>query len=229
MSDSVINSKSDIFIKPEGESAGGFVDVSKVIPDAVFDIRYYTDYNFVGERIDGYEEPLAFLTKEAATALKKVSDAAKLLGYRLKIFDCYRPQCAVDHFVRWVSDPTAQSMKQYFYPDEDKTKLIELDYISPKSGHSRGSTVDLTLVYDETGRELDMGSSFDSFGKRSHSAYVGDLTEEQLSNRNVLKKLMREGGFRTIITEWWHFTLVDEPYPDTYFTFPINSDALSDF
>ena len=201
----------------------GFVLVADVIPDAIMDIRYYTDFNFVGTRIDSYEAPLAYLAKEAALALKQASDDLKAQGYRIKIFDTYRPQSAVNHFKRWVQDFNANEMKAYFYPDIDKSVLFESGYISARSSHSRGAAVDLTLVDISTGQEVDMGSTFDFFGEISHSAHTEGLTEEQIQNRAILRNAMVENGFRTIMTEWWHFMLKNEPYPDTYFDFPVTA------
>ena len=194
-----------------------------VIPDAIYDIRYYTDYNFVGTRIDSYEAPVAYLTKEAAIALKNASDDLKKQGYFVKIFDTYRPQSAVNHFKRWSRDFQATEMKQYFYPDMDKSELFASGYISERSSHSRGAAVDLTIVDAKSGKELDMGSPFDFFGEISHSANTKGLTEEQQRNRSILRKAMEDNGFRTIFTEWWHYMLKDEPYPDTYFDFPVTA------
>lgn len=205
---------------PPQPDANGFVDLSQAVPDAILEIRYYSTYNFVGDRIDGYEEPAALLTEEAASALREVSDDLAEQGCRLKIYDAYRPQAAVDHFKRWASDLEDVRMKEYFYPDLDKSVLFSQGYISSRSGHSRGSTVDLTLFDMDTGRELDMGGTFDYFGKRSHPGYTG-LTEEQAANRALLRETMLAHGFKGINTEWWHFTLRDEPYPDTYFNFPV--------
>lgn len=202
--------------------ADGFVVLSEAVPDIVQEIRYYSTYNFVGERIDGYEAPCALLTKEAASALKEVSDDVMEQGYRLKVYDAYRPQMAVDHFVRWAKDPEDTRMKPYFYPEVEKSRLFEQGYISAKSGHSRGSTIDLTLLDMETGKEADMGGVFDYFGKRSHPDYVGNLTAEQQKNRRILREAMLRHGFKAISTEWWHFTLREEPYPDTYFNFPVS-------
>lgn len=201
--------------------AAGFVEISEAVPDAILEIRYYSTYNFVGARIDGYEEPVALLTREAADALKEVSDDLAEQGCRLKIYDAYRPQSAVDHFQRWAADLEDVSMKAYFYPDLDKSVLFSQGYIASKSGHSRGSTVDLTLFDMNTGKELDMGGTFDWFGNRSHPNYTG-LTEEQAANRALLRDTMTAHGFKGINTEWWHFTLKDEPYPDTYFDFPVD-------
>lgn len=200
----------------------GFVLVTDVIPDALLEIRYYSTYNFVGERIHGYDAPVAYLTKEAAVALKNVSDNLMKQGYRIKIYDAYRPQTAVDHFKLWADDLDATEMKAYFYPDISKSDLFGKGYLVAKSGHSRGSTVDLTIVDMVTGREADMGGCFDYFGKLSHLDYTETLTQEQINNRAVLREAMVNGGFRPIAEEWWHFTLENEPYPETYFDFPID-------
>ena len=198
----------------------GFVLVSEAIPDALLDIRYYTTYNFVGARIDGYEAPVAILTREAADALKLVSDDMKAQGLRLVIYDAYRPQRAVDHFARWAEDIADTRMKSVFYPDVDKADLFEKGFIARRSGHSRGSTVDLTLLDEATGKLLDMGGPFDFFGELSHPDYAG-VTAQQHENRMLLQSAMMKRGFKPLSTEWWHFTLVDEPYPKTFFDFPV--------
>ena len=205
----------------------GFVVLSDVAPDIIQEIRYYSTYNFVGDRIDGYEEPCALMTREAAAALKAVSDEVMAHGYRLKVYDAYRPQMAVDNFVRWAQNLGDTRMKNYFYPHVDKTRLFAEGYIAEHSGHSRGSTVDLTLFDMTTGKEVDMGGTFDYFGIQSHPDYVGNLTAEQLANRQYLRDVMIKHGFKPLDTEWWHFTLADEPYPDTYFEFPVNSTDFS--
>ena len=197
-----------------------FVLLSDIVPDAILEIRYYSTYNFVGERINGYDEPAALLTKEAATSLKEVSDELAKKGYRLKIFDAYRPQKAVYHFEKWAKDVNDTKMKDYFYPNLDKSVLFEQEYILNHSGHSRGSTVDLTLFDMKTGKEVDMGGTFDYFGYRSHPDYPS-LTEQQRMNRNLLRSVMLNHGFRGIDTEWWHFTLNNEPYPHDYFNFAV--------
>ena len=201
--------------------SSGFVLLTDVIPDAILEIRYYSTFNFVGARIDAYEAPVAYLSREAAYALKRASDALIVRGYRIKIYDAYRPQSAVDHFKRWSEDLTATEMKPYFYPDLDKSELFSRGYIAGRSGHSRGSTVDLTIVDMASGREVDMGSGFDLFGELSHSDHTQGLTKDQIKNRSILRRAMTENGFRPIAEEWWHFTLENEPYPDTYFDFPI--------
>lgn len=210
----------------ENTDASGFVLVSDIIPDVVLDIRYYTTFNFLGERVDGYEEPVALMTREAAYALKKVSDEAISKGYRLKIFDAYRPQCAVDHFVRWADKVRELAMKDYFYPGIDKTRLFEEGFVALKSGHSRGSTVDLTLLDMATQKDLDVGGTFDYFGSLSWAENTENITQEQASNRKMLRDMMISHGFHPLNEEWWHFTLDNEPYPDTYFTFPVNSHQV---
>ncbi len=207
------------------DDSSDFVLLTDVVPDAILEIRYYSTYNFVGERIDGYEEPLAFLTKEAADALKEVSDDLMQQGYRLKIYDAYRPQMAVTHFMNWALDTDDVRMKNYFYPELEKNTLFPQGYIAEHSGHSRGSTVDLTLFDMETEKEVDMGGTFDYFGELSHPDYKG-ITDEQYTNRMILRNAMIKHGFKPLEEEWWHFTLENEPYPDTYFTFPINSESL---
>lgn len=225
---------------PPEEDTSAFVTLTDAVPDAILEIRYFGTYNFVGDRIDGYEEPTALLTRRAAAALKAVSDDVMAQGYRLKIYDAYRPQEAVDHFVRWAADLSDAEMKAYFYPDLDKSVLFEQEYIMAKSGHTRGSTVDLTLFDMNTEKELDMGGTFDWFGPESHpdfcgnpdtGEYTGDgsksptgrtITATQFANRMILRKAMLAHGFKPLDTEWWHFTLRDEPFPDTYFAFPVS-------
>ena len=206
-------------IPPEMDRSD-FVNISEVVPDALLEIRYFSTYNFVGDRIDGYSAPVALMTKEGAAALKKASDAVMAEGYRLKIFDAYRPQTAVNHFIRWAEDVEDVRMKPYFYPDVDKSLLFELDFICAQSSHSRGSTVDLTLFDMETGREVDMGGTFDWFGKESYPDFSG-ISDEQKALRKILRDAMLDAGFKPFDTEWWHFTLADEPFPDTYFDFPV--------
>ena len=203
----------------------GFVVLADYVPAIVQEIRYYSSYNFIGERIDGYEEPCALLTAEAARALKAVSNELFVQGYRLKIFDAYRPACAVKQFVLWGIEDQDIRMKQYFYPELDKQELFEKGYIAGKSSHSRGSAVDLTLLDMKTGKEVDMGSPFDLFSPVSHPD-ERSITQEQYQNRMVLRNTMISSGFEPIHCEWWHFTLKDEPYPDTYFNFPVSSSYL---
>ncbi|MBR2562656.1 MAG: M15 family metallopeptidase [Eubacterium sp.] len=202
------------------KDSSGFVLLADQVPGIVQEIRYYSTYNFVGDRIDGYEEPCALLTKEAARALKAVSNEVNVQGYRLKIFDAYRPVAAVKHFVLWGIEDLDLRMKPYFYPELEKQELFSRGYIASQSSHSRGSTVDLTLLDMQTGKEVDMGSPFDLFSEVSHPDYRG-ITEEQYANRMLLQKVMMRNGFLPIDCEWWHFTLRDEPYPDIYFDFPV--------
>ena len=218
-------------LAPEADSSD-FVNITDVVPDAILEIRYFGTYNFVGQRIDGYLEPTALLTRRAADSLRAVSDDVVRQGYRLKIYDAYRPQCAVDHFVRWGKDLSDTLMRSCFYPDVDKSELFIRDYIAEKSGHTRGSTLDLTLFDMATGKELDMGGVHDWFGIESHPDYGGNpetmefqdptkLTAEQFQNRMILRAAMLRHGFKPYDCEWWHFTLEDEPYPEAYFTFPV--------
>ena len=183
----------------------GFVLLSDYVPHVIQEIRYYSTYNFIGERIDGYEEPCAILTVEAARAMKAVSNELFVQGYRAKVFDAYRPACAVRHFVLWGIEDQDIRMKPYFYPDLEKQELFAKGYIAKLSSHSRGSTIDLTLLDMKTGREVDMGSPFDLFDE---------------------KNVMVRNGFKPIDCEWWHFTLENEPYPETYFEFPVSSGYL---
>ena len=219
----------------------GFVYIVEAVPDAILEIRYCSTYNFIGDRIDGYVQPTALLTVEAAKALKAVSDEVKKQGYRLKIFDAYRPQQAVAHFINWAKDPDDTRMKPCFYPNLDKSVLFAQGYIDEKSGHTRGSTIDLTLFDMATERDVDMGGTFDWFGKESHPDWCGNpetgeytgefagntppkdgkINATQFHNRMILRQAMLRHGFKPIVSEWWHFTLKDEPYPDTYFTFPV--------
>ena len=165
---------------------------------------------------------------QAAYALKEVADELREKGYRLKIYDAYRPQMAVDNFKEWAQDLKDTRMKEYFYPDLNKDVLFDQGYIAARSGHSRGSTVDLTLFDMRTEKEVDMGGTFDYFGERSHPDFKGDLTPEQLQNRRILSQAMFRHGFKGLDTEWWHFTLRDEPYPDTYFTFQNQKNSVQE-
>ncbi len=203
----------------------GFVLLSDYVPQAIQEIRYFSTYNFIGERIDGYEEPCALLTSEAARALKAASNELQVLGYRLKIFDAYRPTTAVKQFALWALEETDLRMKPYFYPNIDKEDLISRGYIAKQSSHSRGSTVDLTLLDMQTGKEVDMGSPFDFFGEVSHPDNR-DISAEQYDMRMTLQRAMMHNGFAPFPYEWWHFTLEGEPFPDTYFSFPVSSAYL---
>ena len=203
----------------------GFVLLSDYVPQIVQEIRYFSTYNFIGDRIDGYEEPCAILTREAARALKTVSNEMFVQGYRLKVFDAYRPASAVKHFVLWGIEDQDVRMKPYFYPDLEKQELFAKGYIAKRSSHNRGSAIDLTLLDMKTGKELDMGSPFDLFSEVSHPDYRG-ISDEQYENRMLLQRAMVRAGFRPLDCEWWHFSLRDEPYPDTYFAFPVSSAYL---
>ena len=205
--------------------SSGFVVLADFVPGIIQEIRYHSSYNFIGERIDGYEEPLALLTIEAARALKAVSNEMNVFGYRLKVFDAYRPACAVRQFVLWGIEDTDIRMKPYFYPDLQKQELFSGGYIAKKSSHSRGSAVDLTLLDMKTGKEVDMGGPFDFFGELSHPDYRG-ITDEQYENRMLLQGVMKRNGFLPIDCEWWHFMLENEPYPDVYFEFPVSAKYL---
>ena len=213
------------FKKQAAMDPSGFVVLADYVPGIIQEIRYYSTYNFVGERIDGYEEPAALLTVEAARALRAAAGELNVQGYRLKVFDAYRPARAVRHFVLWGIEDLDLRMKPFFYPDLEKQELFAKGYIASESSHSRGSTVDVTLLDMTTGKELDMGSPFDFFGEISHPDYRG-ITEEQYENRMLLQKSMVRCGFAPIDCEWWHFTLEDEPYPDTYFEFPVSAEYL---
>ncbi|MFD4636706.1 M15 family metallopeptidase [Lentzea sp. NPDC058436] len=223
-------------------ATNGFVVLSDVDPTIRHDIRYYTAHNFVGTRVDGYRAPLCILTRQAAKALRAVQREVLRTGHTLKVYDCYRPQRAVDHFVRWARDLADQRMKAEFYPRVDKTRLFEDGYIAEKSGHSRGSTLDVTIVKlpprhqrpyvpgerlvdcaapnrfpDNT---VDMATGYDCFDTLSHTDDPR-VTGEARDNRQLLKSAMARAGFRNLPEEWWHFTLNAEPFPDTYFDFPV--------
>lgn len=221
-----------------------FIHIEKVIPDALLDIRYYGEHNFLGVRVDGYHAPACILTRQAAEALARVQKDLAPFGFSIKIYDCYRPQQAVDHFVRWAKDIEDVKTRQEFYPTVDKRHLFRDGYIAQRSSHSRGSTVDLTIValpaapeppyrsgdllkecYLPAGvrfadNSLDMGTGFDCFHEMSHPDNK-NMAPQHRSNRLLLKTLMERHGFRNYDKEWWHFTLNNEPYPDTYFNFRV--------
>lgn len=200
-----------------------FVNLEEVIPDIKIDLRYYSGNNFIGKRIDGYHADKALMTRKAAKALKKVQDDLGDFGLSLKIFDAYRPQRAVDHFVRWAEDIDDTKMKTIFYPWVSKKDLFEKGYIAAKSSHSRGSTVDLTIVPRDASPladGLDMGSGFDFFSEKSWPDSIA-VSPQARANRMLLQTLMKKHGFVPYSKEWWHFTYKDEPFLDTYFDFPI--------
>ena len=196
----------------------GFVQISTVIEDAAYDIRYYSPNNFTGGKINGYKAPRAYLTKEALAALAQAAEDLRAQGYRLLIWDAYRPQKAVDNFVAWINDPVNPGDKS-FYPTLEKSDLLAGDYIMAKSGHSRGSTVDLTIIKKDGGF-VDMGGTFDLFSEISHPDYK-KISKKQKKNRQILRDAMLKAGFKPLESEWWHFTLKDEPYKDTYFNFDV--------
>ncbi|AGL17105.1 M15 family metallopeptidase [Actinoplanes sp. N902-109] len=228
------------------EIPAGFVAVSRTDPSILHDIRYATNHNFVGRPVDGYNEPLCILTKPAATALSKAQRAVRKQGYTLKVYDCYRPQRAVDDFVDWAEDTADQRMKREFYPALDKSVLFDEGYIASKSGHSRGSTLDLTLVelpprpqpayrpgqplvpctapaaQRFPDNSIDMGTGYDCFDTLANTLDPR-VTGVAHTHRLLLKKAMTDAGFTNYDLEWWHYTLNDEPYPDTYFTFPVGA------
>ena len=195
-----------------------FAPVYTVIDDAAYDIRYYSSNNFTGNKIKGYKAPVAYMTKEALKALSIAADDLRHQGYRLLIWDTYRPQKAVYNFVEWINNPNDKGDKS-FYPNLEKSNLLEGNYIMEKSGHTRGSTVDLTII-KKNGGYVDMGGTFDLFSEVSHPDYK-KLTKKQKQNRKILHDAMVKAGFNPIDSEWWHFTLKNEPYPDTYFDFDV--------
>lgn len=207
-----------------GSLPQGFVYVKNVIPDVIEDLRYNITSNFMGERADGYQANRAILTTEAAQALKGAANQLRDMGYVIKIFDAYRPQSAVNHFLRWSKNNDERN-KAYYYPTMSKRRLFGR-YISRKSGHTRGSTIDMTICYASTGKEVDMGGHFDFLGQASHTAFVGryslgEVTTVHRQNRLMLKGVMTRHGFKAISNEWWHFTLKREPHPTTYYNFPV--------
>jgi D-alanyl-D-alanine dipeptidase len=224
--------------------ARGFVDAATVVPDLVVEMRYTTAQNFMGRPIPGYKAPRCYLTKAAADGLKCAAEGLRGHGYALKVYDCYRPQRAVNAFVAWGRDLRDQKMKQAFYPEVDKRNLFHQNYIASRSGHSRGSTVDITITplarkvaTSEAGPaeiracdsqagvrtddgSADMGTGFDCFSTLSHTASPR-ISEAQRSNRELLRTFMRSCGFYNNRSEWWHYTLRNEPYPSTFFDFPV--------
>ncbi|MGA8358441.1 MAG: M15 family metallopeptidase [Xanthobacteraceae bacterium] len=196
-----------------------FVDAATVVPGLIVEMRYAGSHNFTGRPVDGYLAPHCLLTREAAAALAEVARDIAPRGLAIKVFDCYRPVRAVANFVRWARDLNDQKMKDEFYPNVDKRTLFRDGYIASHSGHSRGSTMDLTLAKTD-GAALDMGTPFDFFSPKSWTADP-TITPAQHANRMVLADAMRRRGFRGYDKEWWHFTLRGEPYPTTFFDFPV--------
>jgi D-alanyl-D-alanine dipeptidase len=233
-----------VFSLSSEELPEGFVDLSDIDTTILLDMRYYTVHNFVGDTIDGYHCPRCILTKKAALAVASVQEELLKYGLSLKVYDCYRPQRAVDHFVRWAKDLDDTLTKREFYPTVEKKNLFKDGFIAEKSSHSRGSTIDLTIVSlppaeqeefqpgmelhectnDSTERfgdnSVDMGTGFDCFDKLSHSENP-DLSDQQRARRLLLRTLMEKYGFRHYEFEWWHYTYGDEPFKNTYFDFPI--------
>lgn len=199
----------------------GFVYVEDVVPTIKVDLRYFSNNNFLGKPVDGYKKEVAILTVQATEALKNAQEELKQYNLSIMIYDSYRPQTAVNHFVRWARDLNDTINKIAFYPKVKKQHLFQEGYISSQSGHSRGSTMDITLVDINTCEPLDMGSPYDFFGPESWIAN-NDLTVQQRANRMLLQTIMLKHGFRYYTKEWWHFTLRGEPFPDTYFDFPVN-------
>jgi len=198
----------------------GFVYVDEVIPDVIYEIRYAGEHNFVGKPVKGYENAQAILSKPAAVALAKVQKELIQKNCMLKIYDAYRPQRAVNHFMEWARDQSDTLAKKEFYPEVAKKDLFQLGYIATKSGHSRGSTVDLTMIKVSDCENVDMGGTYDFFGEVSHHNTT-QITRQQKANRELLRLTMRKYGFRSYSEEWWHYTYDMEPYPDTYFDFPV--------
>jgi zinc D-Ala-D-Ala dipeptidase len=224
-----------------------FVALSDVAPTIIQEMRYRGQHNFVGARVDGYDQPICILTRPAAEALRTAQRQLLRSGYTLKVYDCYRPQRAVDHFVRWAKDLADEKMKAEFYPNVAKDRLFADGYIAEKSGHSRGSTVDLTIVKLPVGPQrpyvpgeplvpcfapdrfpdnmVDMGTGYDCFDTLSHTDDPR-ITGEARANRQLLKNTLAAAGFRNLAEEWWHYTLNSEPFPDTFFDFPVNRRSL---
>lgn len=206
--------------QPAHELPKGFCYAHEVIDDVILDIRYAGTHNFVGDVIDGYEAPYAIMTNEAAQALKAAADEFRAMGYRVMIFDAYRPQSAVKHFVRWSQKKDDMRMHDEFYPEyKNKTLLVDEGYIARNSSHTRGSAIDMTIT-DMNGVPLDMGTGFDYFGKKAWHGAKG-ITPEQTANRELLREVMQRNGFRMFEKEWWHYKLLGEPFPDKSFNFPV--------
>ena len=206
--------------EPAHELPEGFCYLHEVIDDLILDMRYAGTHNFVGDVIDGYEAPYAIMTVEAANALKEAADEFRQLGYRIMVFDAYRPQRAVRHFVRWAYDEDDKRMQEEFYPEfKKKILMVDQGYIARNSSHCRGSAVDLTLT-DMEGNPLDMGTGFDYFGKKAWHGAKG-MTEEQEKNRELLKEIMEKHNFRFYEKEWWHYKLLGEPFTENGFDFPV--------
>jgi D-alanyl-D-alanine dipeptidase len=208
------------FADAQQQRPASFVDAATVVPGLVTEVRYHGSNNFIGKPIDGYEKPICYLTRQAAAALADVARDFERSGLAIKAFDCYRPARAVAHFVRWAQDVRDIAQKSEFYPNVDKRNLFRDGYIASRSGHSRGSTIDLTLVRRDGDAELDMGTPYDFLGPRSWTSDKSVSNQVQ-ANRKLLANAMRRHGFVGYSKEWWHFTLRAEPFPNTYFDFPV--------
>ncbi len=211
-------------IPEQTPTTDAFVDASSIVPGLVVEMRYAGSHNFVGRPVAGYGAPVCLLTRQAAEALAAAQAALRAEGRGLKVYDCYRPARAVADFAAWARDLDDQRTKPEFYPNVDKTRLFELGYIAERSGHSRGSTMDLTLIDLATGAEIDMGTPFDLFDTRSWPTDTTVSAAAQ-ANRLALQRIMVAHGFRPLREEWWHFTLNNEPFPETYFDTPISQDS----
>jgi D-alanyl-D-alanine dipeptidase len=203
------------------QSRDGFIDIKEYIPSIIIDLKYASDDNFTGRVVKGYESPKCLLTFEAARSLKIIQTILNNSGYSLKIYDAYRPQRSVNHFINWSKNQSDTLKKSYFYPNILKSNLFDLGYIATNSSHSRGSTVDITLVEISSGKEIDMGSAYDFFGLESSHDYE-NISITQKNNRKLLLDVMTKNGFSSYPKEWWHYTLIDEPFPTTYSDFTIN-------
>lgn len=210
--------------KHEVNNTSKFVVVTDIAPEIRVELRYYSNNNFMGRRMDGYQQEAAIATREASLALKKISDSLMHQGLALKIYDAYRPKRAVRDICRWSNDTQDTISKQQYYPKVEKRDMFACGYLSSRSNHCHGSTVDVTLVNAATNQELDMGTGFDLMDERSHYSYPA-LTEEQKENRKLLRQIMAWGGFSPIETEWWHFKLKNEPYGES-FDFAVNRDSI---
>ncbi|WP_392469583.1 M15 family metallopeptidase [Sphingobacterium cellulitidis] len=202
------------------EIPNSFVELKKMVPNIEIELRYFGNHNFMGRRVKGYEANKVYISKEAAKSLVLIQKELNQMGLGIKVFDAYRPQQAVDNFKEWALDIADSTAKQEFYPDVDKRDLFKLGYIAEKSGHSRGSTIDLTIINLTDKKELDMGTGFDFFGEPSHHDY-SEISDAQKANRKLLRGIMVKYGFKAIEEEWWHYTLKNEPFKDQYFNFAI--------
>ena len=203
------------------QSRDSFIDIKEYIPSITIDLKYSSDDNFTGRVVNGYESPKCLLTFEAASSLRNIQTILNKSGYTLKIYDAYRPQRSVNHFINWSKNQSDTLKKSYYYPNLAKSTLFKLGYIASKSSHSRGSTVDITLVEISSGKEIDMGSPYDFFGLESSHDYE-NISITQKNNRKLLLDVMTKNGFSSYSKEWWHYTFIDEPFPTTYFDFTIN-------